>query len=104
MNWAWQQRLKPVSKLVLMALADAADDCGVCWPSVSTLAAKCNVSGRTVRRVLQTLTTRGLLFAEHRYRKDGSRSSNRYRLLMEGGDNLSPAPDRCDSTPGPEWH
>ena len=26
MNWAWQLRLKPTIKFVLMALADAADD------------------------------------------------------------------------------
>ena len=43
MNWAWQQLLKPVPKLVLMALADAADDEGVCWPSVATLASKVGV-------------------------------------------------------------
>jgi hypothetical protein len=30
MNWAWHQDLKPVPKLVLMALADAADDQGIC--------------------------------------------------------------------------
>ena len=39
MNWAWRQKLKPVPKLVLMALADAADDNGICWPSVATVAA-----------------------------------------------------------------
>jgi len=38
MNWAWRQGLPPTPKLVLMALADAADDHGVCWPSVTTLA------------------------------------------------------------------
>ncbi|MGB5255148.1 MAG: helix-turn-helix domain-containing protein, partial [Sedimenticolaceae bacterium] len=47
MNWAWRQALTPTLKLVLMALADAADDQGVCWPSVSTLAKKCSVSTRT---------------------------------------------------------
>ncbi|MGB5741636.1 MAG: helix-turn-helix domain-containing protein, partial [Sedimenticolaceae bacterium] len=36
MNWAWRQTLTPTLKLVLMALADSADDQGVCWPSVST--------------------------------------------------------------------
>ena len=36
MNWAWHQGIKPVPKLVLMVLADAADDQGVCWPSVIT--------------------------------------------------------------------
>ncbi|MGE5451100.1 MAG: helix-turn-helix domain-containing protein [Acidobacteriota bacterium] len=34
MHWAWEQRLAPSLKLVLMALADAADDEGQCWPSV----------------------------------------------------------------------
>jgi hypothetical protein len=43
MNWAWRQALTPTLKLVLMALADAADDHGVCCPSVSTLAEKCTV-------------------------------------------------------------
>jgi hypothetical protein len=100
MNWAWQQKLSPTPKLILMALADAANDFGVCWPSVSTVATKCCVSIRTVQRVMQQLVERGLLLSEQRYRKDGSCSSNRYRLQLEGGDRLSPAPDPCDTTPG----
>jgi hypothetical protein len=100
MNWAWQQALKPVPKLVLMALADAADDQGICWPSVATLAGKVGVSTRTVRRVMQELISGKLLAAEQRYRSDGSCSSNRYRLSLVGGDKLSPAPDASDTTPG----
>jgi hypothetical protein len=100
MNWAWQQKLSPTPKLILMALADAANDFGVCWPSVSTVATKCCVSIRTVRRVMQKLVAHGLLRSEQRYRRDGSCSSNRYRLQLEGGDKLSPAPDPCDTTPG----
>ena len=61
MNWAWYQDLKPVPKLVLMALADAANDQGTCWPSVATIAAKVGVSTRTVQRVIQTLIRRELL-------------------------------------------
>jgi hypothetical protein len=90
MNWAWGQALTPTLKLVLMALADAADDQGVCWPSVSTLARKCTVSTRTVQRALRTLVDQNLLIAEPRHRRDGSSTSNRYRLRMGGGDNLSP--------------
>ena len=101
MNWAWHQKLKPVPKLVLMALADAADDIGIFWPRVSTVAAKCNVSKRTVRRVIQALVARRLLVSERRYRKDGSRSSNRYRLLLSGGDKLSPAPVTTSGHPCP---
>ncbi|GMQ89450.1 MAG: helix-turn-helix domain-containing protein [Gammaproteobacteria bacterium] len=100
MNWAWHQGIKPVPKLILMVLADAADDQGICWPSVATIAVKVGVSTRTVRRVMQILISRELLSAEQRYRSDGSCSSNRYRLLLEGGDKLSPAPDRGDTTPG----
>jgi len=100
MNWAWQQKLSPTPKLILMALADAANEYGVCWPSVSTVATRCCVSIRTVRRVMQTLVDRGLLHSEQRYRTDGSCSSNRHRSLLEGGDKLSPAPDARDRTPG----
>lgn len=100
MNWAWQQKLSPTPKLILMALCDAANDYGVCWPSVSTVAIKCCVSVRTVRRVMQKLVKRGLMISEQRYRSDGSCSSNRYRLQLEGGDNLTPAPDSRDTTSG----
>ena len=102
MNWAWRQNLPSTAKLVLLALADAADDEGNCWPSVATIARKAGVTTRTVRRVMETLTNRRLLTAEPRYRSDGSCSSNRYRLSLEGGDRMSPAPDRGDSTRGQE--
>ena len=100
MNWAWRQALTPTLKLVLMALADAADDQGICWPSVSTLAKKCTVSTRTVQRSLRVLIDSGLLIAEARQRRDGSSTSNRYRLLIAGGDNLSPPREAGDTRPG----
>ena len=100
MNWAWRQALTPTLKLVLMALADSADDQGVCWPSVSTLAKKCSVSTRTVRRSLRGLMDSGMLIAEARRRGDGSSTSNRYRLLIAGGDNMSPPRDAGVTRPG----
>jgi hypothetical protein len=48
MNWARRRVLTPALKLVLMALADSADDQGVCWPSIRPHAKKCTVSTRTV--------------------------------------------------------
>jgi hypothetical protein len=98
MNWAWRQKLPPTPKLVLMALADAADDHGVCWPSVTTLARKCSVSPRTVQRMLKVLDEQELLVAESRHRQSGARSSNRYLLQLTGGDNLSPS-DTGATTP-----
>ncbi len=100
MNWAWRQALPPTPKLVLLALADAADDAGVCWPSVSTVPAKAGCSPRTVWRVMKHLVAQTPLVAEPRYRADGSCSSNRYRLLLAGGDRLSPAPSTADTAPG----
>lgn len=100
MNWVWAQRLAPAAKMVLLALADAADDDGVCWPSVPMLADKCSISTRTVRRILQDLVANGLLQAEARFRGDGSSTSNRYKLPIKGGDKLSGAPDTGDRPPG----
>lgn len=100
MNWVWAQRLAPAPKMVLLALADAADDEGVCWPSVPTLAEKCSISTRTVRRILQELSAKGLLQADARFRVDGSSTSNRYKLPIKGGDKLSGPPDTGDRPPG----
>ena len=99
-DWALRQDLKPVPKFVLVVLADAANDQGVCWPRVSTIARKVGVSSRTVQRAIQLLICRELITAEQRYRSDGSCSSNLYRLSLEGGDRLSPAPDCGDTAPG----
>jgi hypothetical protein len=87
MNWAWRQQLPSTPKLVLMALADAADDEGICWPSVATIAVKACVSTRTVQRVIQTLIKRQMLSVEQRYRSNGSCSSNGYRLSLGGVTN-----------------
>ena len=52
-NWAWDQQLPPNAKLILMAIADAADEEGNCWPKIKTIAKKCGVSQRTVQRSLK---------------------------------------------------
>lgn len=91
MNWAWQLRLKPTIKFVLMALADAADDEGYCWPSVPTLARKTCMDQRSVQRILKTLKDNNLIEVQARFRNDGSPTSNKYWLAMNTtGDKLSP--------------
>ena len=97
-NWALFQNLKPVPKLVLVVLADAANGQGVCWPSIATLANKTGVTPRTVQRVIQLLIRRELITVEQRYRGDGSCSSNLYRLSLNECDKLSPTSDRSDTT------
>ncbi len=96
MHWAWEQQLVPSLKLVLMALADAADDSGQCWPSVRTIAAKCCISERTVQRVMKDFKSMGLLLVEARATTSGRQTSNCYYLaLTRYPDKLSPSPPRC---------
>lgn len=90
MNWAWAQALPPSSKLVLMALADAADEVGLCWPRVRIIAKKCCVSERTVQRVIKQFEHDNVLMVETDWRKNGAQTSNRYHLQMAP----RPAPDK----------
>lgn len=91
MNWAWEQELAPTPKLILMALADAANDRDECWPGVPFLARKCCVSERTVQRVLQDFHASNLMSIEPRFdAKNGRRIQNRYHLNI----NVRAAPDK----------
>ena len=46
--WALDN-LEPAEKLVLLAVADFADDNGAAWPSIPTLARKSSLSEDTVK-------------------------------------------------------
>lgn len=81
MSWAWDQRVgDPAAKLVLMKLADQANDQGKCWPSQRSLADECEMSLNTVRRKLELLYAAGLVSAEQRRRDDGGLTSLMYRV------------------------
>ena len=82
MAWAWEQTLKPTDQLVLLALADHADDDGICWPGQKLIAEKCNVTRKTVWASLKRLTEQGLIASEQQFRNDGSRTSNLYLLAI----------------------
>jgi hypothetical protein len=56
---AWDADLPPMEKLVLLALADCANDQGMCWPSAATLGRKSGQGERTVRRCIQSLIAKG---------------------------------------------
>lgn len=59
MSAAWGISLPDSQKLVLLALADCANDEGHCWPSMAALAAKCSKSERTVQGVIKELVAVG---------------------------------------------
>ncbi len=96
MNWAWEQPLPPVPKLILMALADNADDHGYCWPKMKTIAAKCSTSERTIQRTIKTLLTAGMLKKDARFDSNGRQVSNGYTLVLSYPDKLSPPTDARD--------
>jgi hypothetical protein len=61
MSAIWEIAMPPTDKLVLLALADAANDEGYCWPSISTIARKSGVSERSVQRAIRKAETDGLV-------------------------------------------
>lgn len=61
-NWSFHTEVAPpVHKLVLVALANFADDEDLAWPHVETLAGMASVSTRTVQRALKALEEAGLI-------------------------------------------
>lgn len=59
MSEVWKLDLPDSQKIVLLALADCANDEGHCWPSMRTLAAKCTKGERTVQGVIKLLVEAG---------------------------------------------
>lgn len=70
-------QLDPSVKAVLMSLADQANDEGVCWPGVGSLAVRTCLSERTVQRSVRTLEELKLLSYEMGAARKGT---NRYTL------------------------
>ena len=61
MTQVWEVDLPDSEKLVLLALADCANDEGGCWPSMKTLTAKCSKSDRTIQAAIKSLVAKGHL-------------------------------------------
>jgi len=83
LTWAFEQPISATEKVVLLALADHANEHGMCWPSVSLLMQRAHVGERTVQRAIQSLEDGGFIVRERRKRENGSDTSNLYRLCFE---------------------
>ncbi len=84
--WAWKQDLRDTAaKLLLVKLADIANDDGLAWPGRTRLAAETGISERTLVRKTQLLVDADLLEVDRRSRENGSRSSNLYRIKCQVG-------------------
>lgn len=61
MTAVWDITLADSEKIVLLALADCANDEGWCWPGMKSLARKCSKTDRTVQASIKALCAAGHL-------------------------------------------
>lgn len=81
MAWAIKQEAgSTTGKMVLLMIANYADDNFETFAGHKALAAACECSEKTVFRQLALLEERGLIVRSHRQRNDGSRTSDLIRL------------------------
>ncbi len=89
--------------LVLLCLADHANERGTCWPSIPTLAERSRLEERQVYRIIKNLERKGLIDIDH---GEGSRRGNWYRVntanfnkgdIFTGGDIYAAEGDICDN-------
>lgn len=108
MNRVWDfSRAAGTPLLVLLCLADWADDNGECWPSIATIATKCRLKDdRHVRRVIRSLVQIDeVVIIEgggHSSARGGMRS-NRYRITVhmpEESQTLADRPPLANADPG----
>ncbi len=79
----------PLRKLVLIKLADNANDNGECWPSYQHVADQCEVSRSTVKSHIRALEEMGLLKRELR-RKGELNQSNVFYLTLDNAQQIQP--------------
>jgi hypothetical protein len=85
MTSVWKQsRHRGGALLVLLALADYADDDGECWPSVLRLASKARLSERQTQEVLRRLEAAGEIAVQL---AAGPKGSNLYTVLLRGAES-----------------
>lgn len=89
----------PLRKLVLIKLADNANDDGICFPSYQYIADVCEISKASARTHIDALIKMGFVSKKARKNKDGS-SSNLYLLHLEKGMPADSTGMPADSTGG----
>lgn len=65
MTLVWDKPLPVARKMLLLSLADQANDAGECWPELDDLAARCSVSRRTLFECLKELEEGGFIDRRH---------------------------------------
>lgn len=75
----------PIRKLVLIKLADNANDDGMCWPSYRHIADHCEIDRKTAIRHIEWLEANKFLTKQYRKDEDCGNKSNVYRIDIDGG-------------------
>jgi hypothetical protein len=90
MSAVWERDdLDASERLVMLSLADHADDDGVCYPSIARLCKRTSMSDRGVQKVLARLQERGFLRVEIGAGRSGS---NRYFVTATPEHGSPPEP------------
>lgn len=82
-EWGSGANWTPGQRLVLLALADHADDEGICWPGMKRVAEKCGLARETVIRYIKKLGDDGWLKAEKRRGQDGRQMTTVYHFTAQ---------------------
>lgn len=84
-SWIWKYSpTKGSKRLVLLSLADNANDQGYCWPSIDSIAQRCRMTRRYIINILQELEAEGHIKIIHRFDNEKNvNKSNLYRVLTE---------------------
>ena len=81
----------PIRKLVLLKLADQANDKGECWPSYKSIAKGAECSERAAMGHIDWLAKNGFLWIEKRHAANGRSMTNIYHLTLENnGESAAP--------------
>lgn len=75
------RELSPRAKTVCLYLHDRANGEGESWYAIGTIAADLKLSRSTVKRALNDLVRLGRVEKQPRFRENGGRTSNLYRIL-----------------------
>ncbi len=82
--WAFEQDCRSSGeKLVLLKLADNANDDGVCWPAQATIGRHCGMKRNSVNYHINNLAECSIISIEKRF-VEGVRIPNVYRLHVGG--------------------
>jgi GntR family transcriptional regulator len=100
--WAWDQPARGSAQHVLLYLAKTANTKGVCWPGIATIAEATGLSPATVKRRLADLETDDSIERQARFRKDGTRTSDKITLVCLPGITVSPGQDPHDTRDHPD--